>query len=359
VKFLVTSLIALLLAGCATAPRQTVVMPPMPSKSNAVLIKDKAALDFHHLAEISQSLCPPAPDGFDSYVTAPASPNLTNQVPIIWSNATPDSLRFVYWADTNHIYELQYTKSLSDISWIAYSRVTVQKPGLLTTDHPIYKCDSRFFRVMSGTNFVTFIHKEDFSSGVKPPNWIEETTISYHPASWNYADNPLEGNSSIALSDTNDLFASAVFYELGGSYSNYHMKFLVKFLAYPAFRVVEVCDLYSQWGQEICDIYIYPDGKINLYMGTEYPIGSTCEPVPVNTTIQMWIDYTVNHPTSVASVCWALVGEYKPLPGSFRYATATGTYSENVTKFLWGPISDGNDTTFVYDSLEISEVELW
>ena len=160
--------VLLLLAGATLAQLpplppgvRTVASPPLPP--GIANIPPVAKLNFN------PDDCPPVPGG-GTWYKSEAMEFLTNPVPYSWGEVRLTNgvnfLEFKFVMETGKIYEIQYTVCLPPtnypwppdtnkpwpvLNWLAYTRSTNTWGSnfVITTHHPIYQCDNRFFRVRS------------------------------------------------------------------------------------------------------------------------------------------------------------------------------------------------------------------
>lgn len=197
---------------------------------------------------------------------------------------------------------------------------------------------------------LDLIYHENFENGIKPDNWEnwnQESSIS-----WNYTNSPLKDNVSAAFSDK-DLYSMGAFYRFNLNEDKIMLNFKFRCLSFPP-STMEICDLYYSdgigRGEEICDIYLYPNGQLLLSM-LNSPIRTT-SPIPVNQTVNVWIRYERGVNT-YGSVAWSL-DETEPTSGAnFNFMTSKSS-NFPINSFLFGPVY--NDIVFMYDEVKLYRI---
>jgi len=353
------ALALLLISGCASRPparpipqEKVVRLPPNPIDvlaarpdgrlllANPRPLPSTEASNIPPVANISvltgDQCCPPQPPG----VSCPQPLAATVFGVVGWDYRFEPGFIVFHWVVTpGKVYEVQFTKSLTNPQWFTDQIHIAQGSGFYdqTARVAVLSCDSRFFRVTWG-NQANVLHL-DFN-GTMPSCAVEGDVFRFNPNTWNYQEAPIPGYGSIAFKD-DPQYASAAFFYLSNQLDYIEFQFLFKALELPTIRTVEVQDLYDITpqgfsGHEACNIYLHPDGRYSLYLGPDsipaytdvYTAGQVVE-------INGW--YRATESGSEAEFSWGA--------GVGQKAHCFGSYTWPVYKFLWGPVQG---STFVY-----------
>ncbi len=343
-----------LLAGCASAPKKKVTplkavrMPPSPfaaKAARAIQPPPPPALNVPPVAHITigkgTNCCPPQPPDFWCPEQSPGVAS-TPWPFTHWREGTNIVIKWI--PVTNYMFEVQFTHALGNLGgtqWWAYARTVNPPDEEITVWIPIYKCDSRFYRITSmpvapaqQANVLDYQF-----TGEKPSFAVEGVTFETHPDTWAYTNNPILGQASVGFTDRDNRYASAAFFYLSNQFDTVFFKFYFKALRLPDHRSIEVQDIYDitpqgYSGHEAMNIYLHPDGRFSLYLGPDSIPAYTDVYYPPG-ELEITGSYSVSAAGSEGQFSWAMVGSVPPIGNTGH---CFGSYTWPSYKFLWGPV---------------------